>query len=135
MRHARLTPPLPIGTLAPAVILLAYRRGLVSATRCPHLLVSHSRPATNAAIALAAITARTDGKKRVACWVEASPHAKAFDSLTCCHHLNRISQQMIGQMTAPPARMMSSLGLTLRKRRFQMIDDTVGPAATRKAET
>jgi len=31
---------------------------------------------------------------------------------------------MIGQMTAPPARMMSSLGLTLRKRRFQMIDDT-----------
>jgi hypothetical protein len=41
MRHARLTSPLPIGLLALAVILLAYRRGLVSASRCPHLLLSH----------------------------------------------------------------------------------------------
>jgi hypothetical protein len=31
MRHTRLTSPLPIGLLAPTVILLAYRRGLVSA--------------------------------------------------------------------------------------------------------
>ena len=104
MRHARLTPPLPIGLLAPAVILLACRRGLVSTARCAHLLLSHSPPASIATITLAAITARTDGEKPVARWVKASPHAKAFGSLICCHHLNRISQQMIGQMTAPSAR-------------------------------
>jgi hypothetical protein len=58
MRHARLTTPLPIGLLAPAVILLAYRRCLVSAGRRPHLLLSHSLPATVTAIALSAITPR-----------------------------------------------------------------------------
>jgi hypothetical protein len=104
MRHARLTLALPIGLLALTVILLAYRRGLVSAPRCPHLLLSHSLPATVTAIALAAITTRTDGEKRVASWVTAPPHAKAFDTLICCHHFNRICQQMIGQMTAPSAR-------------------------------
>jgi len=95
MRHARLTPPLPIGPLAPAVILLAYRRGLVSAARCPHLLLSHSPPATVAAIALAAITTRIDGEKRVARWVKASPHAKTFGSLICCHQrpLHRVRQR------------------------------------------
>jgi hypothetical protein len=66
MRHARLTSALPIGMLALAVILLAYRRGLVSTARCPHLLLSHSLPATVTAIALAAITTRADGEKRVA---------------------------------------------------------------------
>jgi hypothetical protein len=85
MRHARLTSPLPIGPLALAVIFLAYRRGLVSTARCPHLLLSHSLPATAAAIALAAITTRTDGEKRVAGWVKAPPHAKAFVRLICCH--------------------------------------------------
>jgi|HubBroStandDraft_1064217.scaffolds.fasta_scaffold102308_3 hypothetical protein len=60
MRHARLTSPLPLGLLALAVILLACRRGLVSAARCPHLPLSHSLPAIIAAITLAAITARTD---------------------------------------------------------------------------
>jgi hypothetical protein len=70
----------------------------------PHLLLSHSLPATVTAIALAAITTRTDVEKRVACWVNAPPHAKAFDRLVCGHHLNRIFQQMIGQMTAPSAR-------------------------------
>ncbi len=104
MRHARLTSPLPIGLLALAVILLACRRGLVSAARCPHLLLSHSLPATVTAIALAAITTRTDGEKRIARWVNAPPHAKAFGRSICSHHLNRICQQMIGQMTAPSAR-------------------------------
>jgi len=52
MRHARLTLPLPIGPLALAVILLSYRRGLVSAARGPHLLLSHSPPASIAAITL-----------------------------------------------------------------------------------
>jgi hypothetical protein len=104
MRHARLTSASPIGLLALAVILLAYRRGLVSATRCPHLLLSHSLPATVTAIALPAITTRTDGEQRVARWVKAPPHAKAFGRPICCHHLNRICQQMIGQMTAPSAR-------------------------------
>jgi hypothetical protein len=92
MRHARPTSPLPIGLLALAVILLAWRRGL---------------PAIIAAITLAAITTRTDGEKRVARWVKTAPHAKAFGRLICCHHLNRICQQMIGQMTAPSAPMMS----------------------------
>jgi hypothetical protein len=104
MRHARLTSPLPIGLLTLAVILLACRRGLVSAARCPHLLFSHSLPAIIAAITLAAITTRTDGEKRVAHWVKTAPQAKAFGRLICCHHLNRICQQMIGQMTAPSAR-------------------------------
>jgi hypothetical protein len=104
MRHAKLISPLPIGLLALAVILLAYRRGLVSTARCSHLLLAHSSPATVIAIALAAITTCTDGEKRVARWVKAPPHAKAFDRLICCHHLNRICQQMMGQMTAPPAR-------------------------------
>jgi hypothetical protein len=104
MRHARLTSALPIGMLALAVILLACRRGLVSTARCPHLLLSHSLPATVTAIALAAITTRTDGEKSVAHWVNAPPHAKAFYGLIGCRHLNRICQQMSGQMTAPSAR-------------------------------
>jgi hypothetical protein len=85
MRHTRLTSPLPIGLLALAVILLAYRRCLVSAPRCPHLLLSHSLPATVTAIALAAITTHTNGEKRVARWVKATPHAKAVSRLICCH--------------------------------------------------
>jgi hypothetical protein len=104
MRHARMASPFPIGLLALAVILLAYRRCLVSAARCPHLLLSHSLPATVTAVGLATITARTDGEKRVARWVKAPPHAKAFSRVICCHHLNRICQRMIGQMTAPSAR-------------------------------
>ena len=104
MRHARLTSPLPIGLLALAVILLACRRGLVSAPRYPHLLLSHSLPAITAAITLAAITTRTDGEKRVARWIKTAPHAKAFGRLICCRHLNRICQQMILQMTALSAR-------------------------------
>jgi len=103
MRHTRMTSPLPIGLLSLSVILFAYRRGLVSAARCPHLLLSHSLPATVTAIALAAITSCTDGEEHVAGWVKAPPHAKAFSRLICCH-LNRICQQMIGQMTAPSAR-------------------------------
>jgi hypothetical protein len=104
MRHARPTSPLPIGPLALAVILLAYRRCLVSVTGFPHLPLSHSLPATVTTIALAAITTRTDGEKRVARWVKAPPHPKAFGRLICCHHLNRICQQKIGPMTAPSAR-------------------------------
>ena len=104
MRHASLTSPLSIGLLALAVILLAYRRGLVSAARCPQLLLTHSLPATVAAITLAPITTRTDGEKRIARRVKAPPHAKTFGRPICCHHLNRICQQMIGQMTAPSAR-------------------------------
>jgi hypothetical protein len=103
MRHARLTSPLPVGLLALAVILLTCRRGLVSASRCPQLLLPHSLPATVAAIALASITTRTDGEKRVARWVKAPADAKAFGRLICGHHL-RICQQRIGQMTAPSAR-------------------------------
>src|SRR5688572_19524949 len=53
MRHARLTSALPIGLLALAVILPACRGGLVSAARCPQLLLPYSLPAAVAAVALA----------------------------------------------------------------------------------
>jgi hypothetical protein len=89
MRHATLTSPLPIGLLAPAVILLSCRRGLVSPPRCPHLLLAHSLPAAIAAIALAAVTTRTDVEKRVARRVNAPPHAKAFDGSIRCHHVKQ----------------------------------------------
>jgi hypothetical protein len=72
MRHARMASPLPIGLLALVVIFLAYRRCLVSAARCPRLLLSHSLPAMVTAIALAAIAARTDGEKCVARWGQSS---------------------------------------------------------------
>ena len=62
MRHTRLASALPIGLLALAVILSACCGGLVSAARCPQLLLPHSLPAALAAIALAAITARTDSE-------------------------------------------------------------------------
>jgi hypothetical protein len=39
MRHTRLTSPLPIGLLALAVILLAYRRCLVSGAPMPAFAV------------------------------------------------------------------------------------------------
>jgi hypothetical protein len=53
------------------------------------LLLAHSLPATIAAIALAAVTTRTDVEKRVARWVNAPPHAKAFDRPIRCHHLKQ----------------------------------------------
>ena len=85
MRHAGLTSALPIGLLALVVILSAYCGGLVSATRCPQLLLPHSLPAAVAAIALAPITTRTDSEKRVARWVRAPPPAKALGRLIRCH--------------------------------------------------
>jgi hypothetical protein len=85
MRHTRPTSTLTIGLLALAVILSACCGGLVSAARCPQLLLPHSLPAAIAAIALASITTRTDSEKRVARGVEASPHAKALHRPICCH--------------------------------------------------
>ena len=123
MRHARLTSPLPIGPLALAVIFLAYRRGLVSTARCPHLLLSHSLPATAAAIALAAITTRTDGEKRVAGWVKAPPHAKAFVRLICCHSQQNMPTDDRTDDCAFGAMMSLALGPKFRKLRFQMIAD------------
>ena len=85
MRHARPTSAFAIGLLPLVVIVPACRGGLVSAARCPQLLLPHSPPAAVAAIALAPITTRTDGEKRVARRVNASPHAKAFNRPICCH--------------------------------------------------
>src|SRR5205823_5813245 len=65
MRHTRLASGLPIRLLASAVILPTCLGALVSAARCPQLLLSYSLPAAVAAIALASITTRTDSKKRV----------------------------------------------------------------------
>src|SRR5258706_3059735 len=85
MRHARLTLALPIGLLALVVILSAFCRGLVSAARCPQLLLPHSLPAAIAAIALASITTRPESEERVARPVKASPHTKALNRPRCCH--------------------------------------------------
>ena len=85
MRHEGLALALPVGLLALAVVLPARFGGLVSAAGSPQLLSPHSPPAVVAAIALAPITTRTDGEKRVARRVNASPHAKAFNRPICCH--------------------------------------------------
>jgi len=85
MRHARLTSAFAIGLLALVVIVPACRGGLVSAARCPQLLLPPSPPAAVAAIALTPITTRTDREKRVARGVNASPHAKALNRPICCH--------------------------------------------------
>jgi hypothetical protein len=110
MRHARLAAALPIGLLALAVIVPAYRGVLVSAARCPQLLLPHSPPATVTAIALTTITTRTDSEKRVARRVKASPHAKALSRLICCHgggHSHHDTTAMIGQTTGAFGAMMS----------------------------
>ena len=79
MRHARLAPAFPVGLLALAVFLPSCRRGLVSAARCPQLLLPYPLSAAVTAIALAPITTRTDSEERVACRVDAPPPAEAFN--------------------------------------------------------
>jgi len=78
MRHARPALTLSMGLLALAMVLPACLRGLVSAARCPQLLLPHSLPTGLAAIALAAVTTRTDSKKSVASGIKAPAHAKTF---------------------------------------------------------
>jgi hypothetical protein len=85
MRHARLTSAFAIGLLSLAVIVSACRGGLISAARCPQLLLPHSPPAAVAAIALAPITTRTDSEKPVARGINTSPYAKAPNRPICCH--------------------------------------------------
>ena len=125
MRHARPTSALPIGLLALAVLVLACRGGLVSAARCPQLLLPHSLPATLAAIALAAITARTDSEQRVALGVEASPHAKALGRSICCHRASHSQLQYARDDRTDDWRLrrddVAGLRLKFRKLRFQMI--------------
>jgi hypothetical protein len=109
MRHARLALALPVGLLTLAVVLPARLGGLVSAARCQQLLSPHSLPAVVAAIALAAVTTRTDSKNRVARRVKASAQAKPLNRSIRCHgaaHSHHNTSGMIGQMTAPSARMM-----------------------------
>jgi hypothetical protein len=107
MRHAGLTSASPVGLLALAVIVPTCRRGLISAARCPQLLLACSLPAAVTAIALASITTRTDSEKRVAGGVTTPPLAKSFDRSICCdrhRHSHHNTPGMIGQMTAPSAR-------------------------------
>ena len=78
MRHARLASTLSMGLLALAMVLPAHLRGLVSAARCPQLLLPHSLPTGLAAIALAAVTTSTDSKKSVASGIKAPAHSKTF---------------------------------------------------------
>ena len=78
MRHPGLASTLSMGLLPLAMILPACLRGLVSAARCPQLLLPHSLSTGLAAIALAAVTTRTDSKERVASGVKAPAHAKTL---------------------------------------------------------
>ena len=138
MRHAALTSPLPIGLLAPAVILLACRRGLVSPPRCPYLLLAHSLPAAIAAIPLAAVTTRTDVEKRVARRVNAPPHAKAFDGSICRHHVkqnmptdDRTDDCAFGSMMSSPTAEVQKTTFSDDRQHNGLMpldpDDTVGP--------
>src|SRR5207248_4955376 len=87
MRHAGLTSTSPVGLLTLAVIVPTCRRCLISAARCPQLLLAGSLPAAVTAIALASIATRTDRKKRVAGGITTPPLAKSFDkSIFCDRH-------------------------------------------------
>jgi hypothetical protein len=89
MRHARLALTLSMGLLALAMVLPACLRGLVSPARCPQLLL----PTGLAAIALAAVTTRTDSKKSVASGIKAPAHAKTFcasSGFHCFRHSHTI---------------------------------------------
>ena len=78
MRHAGPALPLSIGLLALAMIQLACLRGLVSAARCQQLLLPHSLSTGLAAIALAAVTATTEGEHRIATGITTPARAKAI---------------------------------------------------------
>ena len=116
MRHARSTSAFAIGLLPLVVIVPACPGGLVSAARCPQLLLPHSLPAAVAAIALAPITTRTDTEKRVARGVKTPPLAKAFNRSICCRphrHLHHNTPGMIGPMTAPSIRFSATTRIAM----------------------
>jgi hypothetical protein len=103
MRHARLASTLSMRLLALAMIPPACIRGLVSPACCPQLLLPHSLPTGLAAIALAAVTTRTDTKKSVASGIKAPAHAKTFFASIGFHCFRHSSLQyaitrMIGRM-------------------------------------
>jgi len=109
MRHAGPASTLSIGLLALAMIQLACLRGLVSAARCQQLLLPHSLPTGLAAIALAAVTATTESKHRVAIGVTTPARAKTVSGSIRCHgagHSPHNTPWMIGRMIAPSAQMM-----------------------------
>ena len=80
MRHTRLALTLSMGLLALAMFLPTCLRGLVSTPCRPQLLLPQSLSTDLAAIASAAVTTRTDSKKRVASRVRAPTQAKAFSA-------------------------------------------------------
>ena len=134
MRHARLTPTLPIGLLAMAVILLACCGGLIATARCPLLLLPHSLPAAVAAIALASITTRADSEERVARGVKASPHAKALHRPICCRSTAHSQHNTPGDDRTDDWRLrrddVACRRPKFRKLRFQMIADILVKAYT-----
>jgi len=101
------------------------------------LLLPHSLPAAITAIALASITTRTDGEKRVARGVKASPHAKALNRPICCHGTAH-SQNNTPAMTRTDdwrlrRRWCRRTGPTFRKLRFQMIADMIWSSRAARA--
>ena len=132
MRHARLALTLSMGLLALAMVLPAHLRGLVSAARCPQLLLPHSLPTGLAAIALAAVTTSTDSKKECCKWDQSTCALEDLlrldrFSLRPTLSLQYAIAQMIGRMirafgaddvaTLTPAK--------FRKLRFLMIANTI----------
>jgi hypothetical protein len=117
------------------VIVPACCGGLVSAARCPLLLLPHSFPAAFAAIALAAITTRADSEKCVAGWVKASPHAQAFYRPICCHCTAHSQHQYARNDRTDDWRLrrndVARPRPKFRKLRFQMIADIYGIVASR----
>jgi len=110
MRHARPTSSSPIGPLALAMILLAYRGCLISATGFLQLLLSHPLPASVTAMALAAITTRTDGEKpgRMRTTHAGEVSVGGVRCARCVQFLERLPEgrpyRVIGELPAAPKR-------------------------------
>ena len=74
IRHAGLNHALPVVTLAVAMIQSSFRARLVSAVGCPALPPPRRCVASHTAIALPAVTVRTNEEQHVAGAAQTKPH-------------------------------------------------------------
>ena len=104
MRHIPWELTVAIGFLATTMRMPTDIGRLVAAARRQQLLSPHPLPAWVAAIALPAVTVRTDRKESIAARVTASAHPKAFAGRISGSRFRHLSitileKRMIGQMT------------------------------------
>jgi hypothetical protein len=104
MRHTPRVLTFAIGFLATTMRMLTDIGRLVAAARRQQLLSPHSLPACIAAIALPAVTVRTDREESIAAWVTTSVQTKAPEGQISCRRFRHLSitipeKRMIGQMT------------------------------------